>query len=188
MSEPVRVPPTDLEREHAAELLQRACGDGRLTLEEFGVRVGAVWAATTSADLVRATADLAPTPLVGSTRTVDNIVTVFSESKRRGGWRLRSGRLRTSTVFGATKLDLRDALTDQSVIEIHGFCLFGQLRVTVPEGVEVDLSGVTVFASRQLHLAPVPRVQGTPQIRVEVAGWFSSVEVVSRPYGVAEDD
>ena len=47
-------------------MLQRACGDGRLTLEEFSVRVGAVWAAEDDAALQQATAGLATTPIVGS--------------------------------------------------------------------------------------------------------------------------
>jgi hypothetical protein len=59
------MPPSDHERERAAELLQRACGDGRLTLEEFSARVGAVWAAGSTQEIERATAGLAPTPIVG---------------------------------------------------------------------------------------------------------------------------
>jgi hypothetical protein len=179
----MRVPPSDGEREEAAETLQRACGDGRLTLEEFSVRVGAVWAAETSTDLVRATAGLAPTPIVGSSRTVDKVVTVFSDNKRRGRWRLRSPRLRLRTVFGSTELDLREVLTDRDVIEISGACVFGELTVIVPEGVEVDLAGPVVFTSRHLRLAPVARVPGTPEIRIDVHSWFSSVQVVSKPYG-----
>jgi hypothetical protein len=184
VGDPVRVPPSDGDRERAAELLQRACGEGSLTLEQFSVRVGAVWAADTHDELVRATADLAPAPILGSAQTVDSILTVFSENKRRGRWRLRSRRLWLRTVFGATELDLREVITDQSVIEISGFCLFGELKVIVPEGVEVDVTGATVFASRQQHLAAVPRVPGTPEVRVEVAGWFSSIEVVSRPFSL----
>jgi hypothetical protein len=178
------MPPSDHERERAAELLQRACGDGRLTLEEFSARVGAVWAAESSQELERATADLAPTPIVGSAQTVDSVLTVFSENKRRGRWRLREGRVWSRTLFGSTELDLREVLTGQGVIEIGGLCAFGELKVIVPEGVEVHLSGAVVFSSRKLDLAPVPRVPGTPEVRVHVASWFSSVEVFSRPYGL----
>lgn len=180
----MRRPPSDAERERAAEVLQRACGDGRLTLEEFSVRVGAVWAAEDEGELVRATADLGAAPVVGSARTVDKVVTVFSENKRRGRWRLRAPRLRTRTVFGSTELDLREVLTDQAVIEITGACVFGELTVIVPEGVEVDLTGAAVFASRDMHLAAVPRVPGTPEVRVQITSWFSSVEVVSRPFAL----
>jgi Domain of unknown function (DUF1707) len=181
---PVRVPPTDGDREQAAAVLQRACGDGRLNLEEFSVRVGAVYAAETHDELVRATADLAAAPIVGSAHTVDSILTVFSENKRRGRWRLRSSRLWLRTAFGTTELDLRGVITDQPVIEIDGFCVFGELKVIVPEGVEVDVTGATVFTSRQQELAAVPRVPGTPEVRIQVAGWFSSIQVNSRPYAL----
>ena len=180
----MRRPPSDVDRERAAEVLQRACGDGRLTLEEFSVRVGAVWAAEDEGELVRATADLAAAPVVGSAQTVDKVVTVFSENKRRGRWKLRSPQLRTRTVFGSTELDLREMLTDQAVIEITGACVFGELKVIVPEGVEVDLTGTVAFTSRNMHLAAVPRVPGTPEVRIDINSWFSSVEVVSRPYAL----
>jgi Domain of unknown function (DUF1707)/Cell wall-active antibiotics response 4TMS YvqF len=182
MTAPMPVPPSDGERERAAEVLQHACGEGRLTLEEFSVRVGAVWAADTHAELVHATADLVSAPIVGSAASVDSILTVFSENKRRGRWRLRSPQLWVRTFFGSTELDLREVLTDQKVIEIAGGCFFGELKVIVPEGVEVDLAGSVVFSSRKLHLAPVPRVAGTPEVRVSVTTWFSSIEVVSKPY------
>jgi hypothetical protein len=49
-------------------------------------------------------------------------------------------------------------LTSESTIEIGGLCVFGQVTVIVPEGVEVDLTGAVVFSSHDLRLAPVPRV------------------------------
>ncbi|BAL89836.1 hypothetical protein AMIS_46160 [Actinoplanes missouriensis 431] len=61
-----------------AELLHRACGDGRLTLEEFSVRVDAVRAAEDASE-----EGVAPTPVVGSSRTADRVIT---------GCRGRSGR------------------------------------------------------------------------------------------------
>jgi hypothetical protein len=179
---PMRVPPSEPERERAAELLQRAAGDGRLTLEQFSVRVGAVWAADSSDELAQATAGLDQTPIVGSASTVDQVVTVFSENKRRGRWRLRTPRLKVFTMFGATELDLREVLTGEDVIEIAGTSLFGEFKVIVPEGVEVDLSGTVAFSSRNMHLAAVPRVAGTPEVRIHLTSWFSNVEVVSKPY------
>jgi hypothetical protein len=153
-------------------------------LEQFSVRVGAVWAAETHDELARTTDDLAPTPIVGSSQTVERVITVFSENKRRGRWRLRAPHLKVFTLFGATVLDLREVLTDQSVIEIVGSCTFGELKIVVPEGVEVDVTGTVAFSSRDMHLAPVPRVAGTPEIRVAVTTWFSSVEVISKPYAL----
>jgi Domain of unknown function (DUF1707)/Cell wall-active antibiotics response 4TMS YvqF len=127
---PVPAPISDGDRERVAELLQQACGDGRITLEEFSVRVGAAWAASTEVEL-----------------------------------------------------DLREVVTGEDEIEIEGTCLFGELKVIVPEGVEVELSGTSALSSEELRLAAVPRLPGTPIIRVRVNAWFSSVEVKSRRPG-----
>ncbi len=89
--------------------------------------------------------------------------------------------VRPVTVFGSTELDLRAVLTSADVIEITGRCVFGELTVIVPEGVDVDLTGTSAFSSREMKLAPVPRLPGTPEVRIHISSWFSSVEVVSRP-------
>jgi len=176
------MPVSDNDRERAAELLQRACGEGRITLEEFSARVGAVWAADTPAELAKAAADLAPGPMVGTNQPVERVITVFSETKRRGRWRLLPRGLVTRTVFGTCELDLREVLTGSDTIEITGTVAFGEVKVIVPEGVDVDVTGATVFSSRDLSLAPVPRVPGTPRVSVSIAAYFSSVEVKSKPY------
>ena len=75
-------------------------------------------------------------------------------------------------------------LTGESRIEIGGLCLFGAVKVIVPEGVEVDLVGAVVFSAHSLQLAPVPRVPGTPEITVDIPTWFGNVEVVSKPYSL----
>ncbi|GAA1620647.1 DUF1707 SHOCT-like domain-containing protein [Actinoplanes couchii] len=183
MGSPVPAPISDGDRERVSELLQQACGDGRITLEEFSVRVGAAWAASTDIELARATQGLAPLSVVGTARTVEKVVTVLSERKRRGRWRLRSGRLKVFTLLGSTKLDLREVITGEDVIEIEGSCLFGEFVVIVPEGVEVELSGMNALSSEELRLAAVPRLPGTPVVRVRVDAWFSSVEVRSKKPG-----
>jgi hypothetical protein len=59
-------------------------------------------------------------------------------------------------------------------------------RVAVPEGVEVDLTGAVVFSNHNLQLARVPRVPGTPEVRVDIATWFGQVQVVSKPYSLTD--
>jgi hypothetical protein len=186
--EPQPPPPavriSDVDRERAAEVLQRACGQGRMTLEEFSLRVGAVWAADTSAELEQVTSGLAEPPPVGQSQVVEKIVNVFGESKRHGRWRLPA-RMRLTNVFGSTELDLReaavgpDAMAEQ-VVRIEGYCVFGELKVIVPEGVEAELSGSCVFGSRSIRLAPVQRLAGTPVIQVHVNVLFGEIQVRSR--------
>jgi hypothetical protein len=179
----VPAPISDGDRERVSEQLQQACGDGRITLEEFSVRVGAAWAAGTDVELARATEGVAATAVVGSTHTVEKVVTVLSQRKRQGRWRLRSGRLETVTVLGSTHLDLRAVATAEDVIEIESRVWFGEFKITVPEGVEVELIGTGALSSEEMKLAAVPRLPGTPVIRVRVNAWFSSVEVKSKGPG-----
>jgi hypothetical protein len=174
---------TDADRESAAAVLERACGEGRLTLEEFSVRVGAVWAADDAAELARATESLAPVPSVGS-ETVEKVVTVFGSSKRHDRWRLPRT-MRVTNVFGETELDLREAalgadMVGDQAIEINGRNVFGSVKVIVPEGVEVDLRGTAIFGERSMRLAPVQRLAGTPTVVVAISTVFGEVKVESR--------
>lgn len=173
----------DQDREAAAAVLERACGEGRLNLEEFSVRVGAVWAADTLEQLQQATADLAE-PVVGMRAPEEKIVAVFGENKRSMRWRLPSS-LRVLSVFGSCELDLReaavgaDAMRDH-LVRITGKCVFGEVKVIVPEGVDVELRGKAVFGSRSIGLAPVARLAGTPLIIVDVDAYFAEVTVRSK--------
>ncbi|BCJ27252.1 DUF1707 domain-containing protein [Actinocatenispora sera] len=183
---PVPPPPlTDADREAAVELLQRACGEGRLTLEEFGVRAGAAWAADTSEELAEVTAGLAAAPPVGTSQPVTVISAVFGEHKQYGRWRV-SRHTRVRALFGSTKLDLREATMDAEVvrdgvvdIEVRTFC--GEVKITVPEGVEVEVYGRSLFGSRTTNLAAVPRRQGTPTIRLHCNVTFGEMKVRSAP-------
>ena len=177
------LPISDADRERAADVLTRACGDARLTLEEFSVRVGAVWAADTTADLTRATEGLAAAPPVGL-ETAETVTNLFGESSRIGHWRVPR-KLHVRNWFGECTLDLRGAAlatdaVDAHTVEIKGICAFGRVNVIVPEGVDVDAGGAVIFGARSIHLAPVQRLPGTPTIRVPVRVIFGELSVVSR--------
>lgn len=187
---PLPVPQvTDDERERAVELLQRACGEGRMNLEEFSNRAGLAWAADTREELAEITEGLAPAPPVGTSQPVDTMSAVFGENKQRGGWRLPRA-LAVRAVFGSVKVDLREATigadaVNDGVVDIHARVLFGEVKVTVPEGVEVEMSGSCLFGSRTLKLAAVARKPGTPLIRVHTRVLFGELGIRSAPLGSA---
>ena len=174
---------SDGDREHAAELLQRACGDGRLTLEEFSERVGAVWAAETSAELAAATSGNTQ-PVVGSPSGGGGTqIGVLGGRRRVGRWRLPR-RLRLIGLLGDWELDLRGALLDREaltagVVDLYYFSLMGDLTVTVPEGVEVELRGFDLLGDRSLELAAVPMRPGAPRVRLHAYGLLGDVSVRS---------
>jgi hypothetical protein len=180
--EPERLP-TEPEREAAAARLTDAAGDGRLTLEEFSERVGAVWAADTAAELALATEGIA-LPVVGVTRTVSTVVSVMGDQRRTGRWRLPA-RLRAWCLMGDVLLDLRSVICAEPEVEITVFALMGDVDVLVPDGVEVEVSGFDLMGDRELRLAPAPRVPGTPLIRVRAYVAMGDVTVGSA--GVATE-
>lgn len=177
----------DTDRERAAELLQQACGEGRLTLDEFSARVGAVWAAEDQQALAEATGGLAAPPPVGTSQPVSVVSATFGEHKQKGRWRLPRA-LAVRVLFGAAKLDLREAMVGpdavaDGAVDIQVKVRFGEVKILVPEGVEVELYGRAVFGSRSLRLAPVPRRIGTPVVRVHARVAFGELKVSSAPPG-----
>lgn len=176
------VPITDADREVASELLQNACGSGRLTLEEFSDRVGAVWAAESREQIEAAIAGIAAAPPVGATKTVSTVVGVLGDQRRSGRWRLPA-KLRGFTLLGDVNLDLRSVVVSDPLIEITLTAMLGDVKITVPEGVEVDLRGFEILGDRELRLAPVPRRPGTPLIRVRAYALLGDVKVRSAPPG-----
>jgi hypothetical protein len=176
---PERLPAsvTDADRTTAAKLLQRAAGDGRLTLEQFSDRVGAVWAATSQEQLAAATSGLEQAPPVGSTRTVSSVVSILGDQWRVGRWRLPPT-FRAFGLLGDVHLDLRSVVTaDTDEVKIRAVTLLGSVDIMVPAGIEVELTGFDVLGSRELRLAPMPRRAGTPLIRVHAYGLLGDVSV-----------
>ncbi|MEV6526236.1 DUF1707 domain-containing protein [Longispora sp. NPDC051575] len=178
---------TDLERAPAAEALQRACGEGRISLEEFSVRVGAVWAADEHEELVKALDGVVAMrqPIVGESRSLaeTNIRTIMGENHRSGRWNL-SRYLKIFVLMGEMKLDLCDVALSQEalsdgIVDIKGTCVMGELTITVPEGVDVELYGSVIMGERSLKLAPVPRLPGTPTIRIHLNVVMGEVKVRS---------
>ncbi|GAA4210034.1 DUF1707 SHOCT-like domain-containing protein [Actinocatenispora rupis] len=178
---------TDDEREAAVELLQRACGEGRMTLEEFSERAGVAWAAESREELATVTEGLSAPPPVGTSQPVSDMSAIFSEHKQYGRWRLPR-RMRIRSIFGASKIDLREATIDaeavrDGVVDITVRVLFGEVKLIVPEGVEVEMYGGAVFGSRKASLNPVPRRQGTPTVRLHCKVTFGELKVSSAPIG-----
>lgn len=173
---------TDRDRERAAELLQRACGEGRLTLEEFGDRAAAAWAARDAAELEQATGGITA-PVVGTPASSKTMINIVGDEKRVGRWRLPR-RLRVYSLVGDWVLDLRGALVNadavaDGVVDITHVSLIGDVRIIVPEGVEVELGGMVLIGDRKVELAAVPLRPGTPRVRLRVFGLITDVTVRS---------
>jgi hypothetical protein len=164
-------------------LLSEHCREGRLTLDEFSERVGAVFAARYVSDLEAVTRDLPAVPAVdvpASRRRASRwVVAVMGQSERTSRWRAGE-RIRVVTIMGNCRLDLRRAEIDTPEVVIRAFVVMGGIDIIVPEGVEVELTGIHIMGDKNLSVADVPRLPGTPLVKVKAIALMGGVKVRSR--------
>jgi hypothetical protein len=171
---------SDEDREHTVALLREASVDGRLTLEELADRTERAQLARTRPDLAELTADLpAAAPARAAAPDTERNHVLFSAHARRGRWRpARSSRY--LNVCGTLDLDLRQAVLPGPEIDLAVTSWFGTTTVLVPEGVEVELTGGGLGATRRVEVEGTPGPDA-PVVRVRTRGPFGTVRVRSRP-------
>lgn len=175
---------SDAERERAVEALREDLLAGRLTLEEFSERVGLAYGATVGAELELARESLPATRTSAPTRRrpVRLSIVLLGHLVRRGRLRLRRHTIAIS-VLGDLDLDLREAQLERAKATVHVFVLFGNADVYVPEGIDVDVGGLTLLGHRREWGADAAR-DSTPLLRVRVYGLLGTVDVWRVPADV----
>ena len=174
---------SDSDRDRVVGLLRDHCAVGRLTLDEFSERTGAALAARTRGDLDAVLADLptAQQPLaqVARRRARRWIVAVMSESESKGRWRLGE---HTSVIalMGECHLDLSQAEIDGPDVVITAVGIMGTIDIVVPEGIDVDLTGLSIMGRRSLQVHDVPVLRGSPRILIRAFPIMGEVKVSSR--------
>jgi hypothetical protein len=175
---------SDAERDRVALVLRDAAAEGRLTLEELSDRVAAAYSSRTSTELDALTRDLPKLATVTALPERHSrsgwVVAVMSGAKRKGRWR-PGERCTSIAVMGGCRLDLRDAEISGSRLTINAVAVMGGVTIVVPEGIEVDVSGLSVMGGRAVRVADVPPRPGTPLIRVRVLSVMGGVTVKSKP-------
>jgi class 3 adenylate cyclase len=174
---------SDVERNNMVEVLRGYCGDGTLTLDEFSDRVGLVFEATTKAELegvvadlpVRGTVTASPSSASPARRKVShNVVGIMSGARRTGRWR-PSEELNAFALMGGCEIDLRQAEIDTAVVTINATSVMGGIDIIVPDGIEVELDEFHFMGGVETRLSNVPRIPGTPLIRVKAFALMGSV-------------
>lgn len=157
---------SDADRERVAELLHEAVTDGRLTLEEHSERIEGVYRARTLGELTAFTRDLLPEEQQPFRVDAQSLVALFGSQRRDGRW-VVPAKLPVAALFGTVELDLRQAILQRKHITLDVSALCGRLRLIVPDGVAVRVTGRTVLATardgRPQHPqeGPVVEVTGT---------------------------
>ena len=176
---------SDAERERAALVLRDHAVAGRLTLEELSTRLEEAYAARTLAELERVTRELPDTPSPTIRRRPARLSGVlFGHVERKGRWRV-ARRSVSLVAWGDLDLDLRHAQIESGAVTLVVLVLFGNADVYVPEGVEVDVSGLTVFGHRHDWGRDVPGRPDAPLVRVRIFSLFGTADVWRVPHGVS---
>lgn len=168
----------DSERHLVIAKLEAAVGAGVLALDDFIQRLDTVWAATSREELAVAMDAVPQAPPVGGGRLVARTVNVFGDEHRRGAWR-PAPTVTVINIFGDTTLDLRGAHCTSDEVVVRSWSVFGDVELIVPDGVEVDLSGLCVFGDRTVDVSPVARVPGAPRVRLVACSVFGDAGVHS---------
>ncbi|MFB4312969.1 DUF1707 domain-containing protein [Actinomadura sp. 21ATH] len=144
---------SDADRERVVSVLGEALADGRLTMEEHSERTSQAYAARTLGELTGITGDLSPEeaqPILVDDRPVSAF---FGRMRREGRW-VVPVKLPLLAMFGTVELDLREAVLQRRHIVLDSMVVGGRIRLLVPEGVQVNVTGRTILSTRELRTRP----------------------------------
>jgi uncharacterized protein DUF1707 len=158
---------SDRDREAIAEILRDAAADGRLTMEELDERLTAAYSARTYGDFEPLIRDLpvGPLPAVRTEEDVLQLSAPFSDVRRDGRWVVPARIVATAGV-GNVKLDFTDAVVRGREVLVEATAYAGDVVLVVPDGFEVDLTGVQAAGLGSVRNKVRSMGSGGPRIRV----------------------
>lgn len=181
---------SDADRAAVRLILERAVGEGMLTLDEFTERVDDVLAARTRGELEPVLRDLpvarltgqapVPVPAAGEPLVLRGRMTSLS---RKGRWTVPP-RIALNTRLCDTTLDLRSAVLQSPVVEITVDDYCSSTEIILPDDATADIGGIdTVAGSATVRVAAAPP---SPRLHVVVRGRVRMGSVTVRhPFGAA---
>lgn len=173
---------SDEDRDRAVTLLRDHCVAGRLTLDEFSARAGLALEARTHGELDAVLVDLpaAAPPAQRAARARRWIVSVMSETESKGRLRL-GGHAAVIAFMGQCNLDLSRAEIDGPDLVVTAVGFMGEIKIVVPEGIDVEVTGLSIMGRKSISMRDVPVLRGSPRILVRAFPIMGEVKVRSRP-------
>lgn len=179
---------SDADRERVAEILRRAAGDGRLTLEELDERLDQAYAAKTYAELEPVTRDLPGTERApvraqapagparpGGEPGSQGAVAIMSGFSRKGDW-VVPRQFTAFALMGGGEIDMRDARFSEQTVTIHVVTIMGGVEITVPEDANVRVTGVGIMGGFDQAARGEGR-PGAPTIVIDGMALMGGVEI-----------
>jgi len=183
---------SDADRELVIRLLGEAAADGRLTLDEHAERSERALAARTIGELASLTSDLA-TPAGQPIKLYSRraVTALCARERREGRWVVPEVFYATA-IFGDVVLDLRDAVLPSQRVIVYATAIGGQVRLVVPAGVAVEMTGRSLLGIRSIRntrtgsvprpsVAPVPG-SSVVEVRTLAVGGLVKAVTPRRPW------
>jgi hypothetical protein len=135
---------SDADRDRAAQVLQAATADGRVTSAELEERLEKVFTAKSRGELATIVKDLRPARPVDAAPTAAKDLGVLSDISRGGGWVVGDDYTGTAVISSGV-IDLRDAEFTGPETTIRVNAWVSTVYVVVPPDVEVRVEGKSVL-------------------------------------------
>jgi hypothetical protein len=189
---------SDEDREHHAELLRRAAGEGRLTMDELDERLTTVYESRTHNELQRLVADVivpgghahATSPVAASGQArmpvrkgeggAGWLVSVMSGRERKGRWRV-GPHLKVINFMGGSDLDFNDAELADDVVQLTVVAFMGGADIRVPDGLNVELSEFAFMGGNGADLGNEQPDPGGPTLRIRLISIMGGIDVKRGP-------
>lgn len=155
--------------------LREHCAAGRLTIDELEERSAAAYTAHTVAELAALARDL-PAERQLATTVVERIVAVLGDAEQGGSWRVPE-RLLARAVLGDCRVDLRQAELPREGVTIEAQAILGNVRILVPRGVRVDMTGSSLIGNRKVRGDNPAPAAGAPVVHVDARAILGDVIV-----------
>jgi len=170
------------ERDAAAQRLQVAFAEQRLTDDEFDHRIRAALTARTTAELDLLTADLpaASQVQIVTGRKPGRFAVVYKGSiSRSGRWPVPK-HLLFGVYKGGGRIDLRAAELTAKVTTIRAIAYKSNTEIVVPPGVRIELGGLGVSADTDSQPDDLRHDADTPVVRIKGLGYKGTILVATR--------
>jgi DUF1707 SHOCT-like domain len=181
---------SDAEREAVVGRLNRAVGEGRLTMDEFSGRLELAYAARTRGDLDPLLRDLPAgsgdaVPAVTSGTAVTSggsqgrdthwNISPIGGIRHRGHWCVPRHTVAIG-ILGGVDVDLGEAELAAPEVMITKVSIIGGVSVRVPPGMRVEVSNFSILGGRNVNLGG-PLAPNAPVLRIRSFSIIGGVNV-----------
>jgi Domain of unknown function (DUF1707) len=163
------------DRDRTVDVLRRAAGEGRLSVEGLEARLEAALSARTTGELASLTSDL---PVGARAKELIRIDQRFGSLARTGRWAVPR-RMETAPHFCHVTLDFTEAVLAYDALRIDMDMQGRKLVLVTKPGIVLDTDGLTVEFGK-IKLRPHDESGAPASFRVELVGKLRNGQVVER--------